>query len=598
MNQQVIDELEQLISLGDHDNAIALCERHFDQGTGDTSLAIRYGQLLRRAGRIEDAAWYLLMLTAQVPDDPAPCKELGRLFEAIGDQEQAHTFYAQALKLSPHDLDLLLLIGRLFSVQGKADEAASFYQEINRIDTTQCAPAIYLAKDSFQLGYHERALAWLERALELTEGHASNRLEAYSLLVFQRSAYTLKTGDDYLRATADYWQQFRSMTVSSGHGPAHPRSSDRPASPDKQLRVGILGGHFGRYVVSTFLESFLIAYNREELCVDLLPTTLHPDSGSQYLASLVGSVHSLDGLTLEQARGLIRDQRYDILVDTSGFTDTTGLQILAERCAAVQCHWIGYHASTGLATIDWFLGDAVFTPEALQDQFQERLWQLPRPWLAISPSIPPPPANASMAQEQPILGSFNQLAKITRSTLDHWAAALVAVPDSLLVIKHAYTVNASACGRIREELQGRGIDPARLTFLPGTEEWQDHLNTYNQIDVALDCTPWSSSTTAFDALSMGVPLVAINGDCASAKMSSSLLTGLGRSEWICRDPRGFAATVAELCRELPALRASKADRQRQVLASPLFDPSDLADHIGKAFRQMHALAGAGAGHFH
>jgi predicted O-linked N-acetylglucosamine transferase (SPINDLY family) len=119
---------------------------------------------------------------------------------------------------------------------------------------------------------------------------------------------------------------------------------------------------------------------------------------------------------------------------------------------------------------------------------------------------------------------------------------------------------------------------------------EEHLRTYNQIDVALDTTPWSSASTGFDALAMGVPLVAIRGDCASARMSSSLLRGIDREEWIQEDPAGFAAVVAELTADLPRLRAGRTERQRRVLASPLFDPIDLAHHVGEALTAMRRLA--------
>jgi predicted O-linked N-acetylglucosamine transferase (SPINDLY family) len=104
--------------------------------------------------------------------------------------------------------------------------------------------------------------------------------------------------------------------------------------------------------------------------------------------------------------------------------------------------------------------------------------------------------------------------------------------------------------------------------------------------VALDTTPWSSATTGFDALMMGVPLVAIRGGCTAARMSASIVQGLGRPEWIAETPEQFAAIVAELCADLPALRASKQELRRGVQASPLFDGVDLTRHLEQAFLVM------------
>ncbi len=299
----------------------------------------------------------------------------------------------------------------------------------------------------------------------------------------------------------------------------------------------------------------------------------------------------MQGLSHGQARSLLRERRFDLLVDTAGFTHPQGLDLPAERCAPGQCHWIGFHASTGLATIDWFVGDEHLIPEAFASQFSERLWRLPRPWLARSAAMTFPEALSSQGDGPPVLGSFNQLAKVREATLDHWAAALHAVADARLAIKDARTDSEAACQRIRSGLAERGIEAERLTFLAALADPSDHLRVYNDIDIALDTTPWSSSSTGFDALAMGVPLVAIRGRCASARMSTSVLMGFDRAEWIADDPASFAAIVARLAADPGALRRGKAERQKRMLASRLHDPADLASHVGAAFTEMHRLAG-------
>ena len=116
--------------------------------------------------------------------------------------------------------------------------------------------------------------------------------------------------------------------------------------------------------------------------------------------------------------------------------------------------------------------------------------------------------------------------------------------------------------------------------------WREHLEHYNYIDIALDTTPWSSATTGFEALGMGVPLVAIRGSVMAARMGSSLLKGLNRHEWISDTPETFADIVAKLCEDLPRLRASKAKFQDEVLQSPLFDGQDLAHQATQLFADL------------
>jgi predicted O-linked N-acetylglucosamine transferase (SPINDLY family) len=128
----------------------------------------------------------------------------------------------------------------------------------------------------------------------------------------------------------------------------------------------------------------------------------------------------------------------------------------------------------------------------------------------------------------------------------------------------------------------------RISFLGHCGSFEEHMAAYNRLDVALDATPWSSATTGFDALAMGVPLVAIRGGCTSARMSAAILRGLGRPEWIAESPQQFGAIVAGLCADLPALRAGKQALREEVLASSLFDGADLCRALESAFEAMAA----------
>jgi predicted O-linked N-acetylglucosamine transferase (SPINDLY family) len=69
-------------------------------------------------------------------------------------------------------------------------------------------------------------------------------------------------------------------------------------------------------------------------------------------------------------------------------------------------------------------------------------------------------------------------------------------------------------------------------------------------------------------------------------MSASILKALGRPEWIAETPAQFAAIVAGLCADLPALRASKPELRHRMLTSPLFDGLDLTRQLEQAFLAM------------
>jgi predicted O-linked N-acetylglucosamine transferase (SPINDLY family) len=139
---------------------------------------------------------------------------------------------------------------------------------------------------------------------------------------------------------------------------------------------------------------------------------------------------------------------------------------------------------------------------------------------------------------------------------------------------------------MEKRLVDHGVEAHRVVFLPPAAEWTDHVDLYNVLDVAMDSTPWSSATTAFEALAMGTPLVAIRGKRMVSRMSSSVVRGLGHPEWTAETPEQFAERVAALCEDLPKLRAKKAERQKQMMDSPLFDGEDLARQVEAALLDM------------
>ena len=69
---------------------------------------------------------------------------------------------------------------------------------------------------------------------------------------------------------------------------------------------------------------------------------------------------------------------------------------------------------------------------------------------------------------------------------------------------------------------------------------------YDRLDIALDTIPFNSGTTAFDALWMGVPLVALEGNRVSGRMASSIVRALGRPEWSAQTEEDYVSIVCAL----------------------------------------------------
>ncbi len=125
----------------------------------------------------------------------------------------------------------------------------------------------------------------------------------------------------------------------------------------KKIRIGYLSPYFCNHEMLRFLYVFLAIYNKARFEVFAYMSG-RGDGVSCHLMDLVDGWRDVSRCSPSEAARVIYEDRIDILVELSGHTEGSCLPILAYRPAPVQISSIGYFASTGLSTVDYFLGDS------------------------------------------------------------------------------------------------------------------------------------------------------------------------------------------------------------------------------------------------
>lgn len=538
-------------------------------------------QLLNRGSVAEAMPWLMNAMAVDAWNaEVLFCNALA--LKALGEIQQAIDLFRQVLEIDPAMADASILLAFSMCEQGLFGKALAVLREalVHSPDNMACrlGEAVCLR----YMGEFSRSLALQDKLLE----EAPDAIGVFSSWMFSTSICDLVPPQNVLATARRFWAsqgvEEAPSTVASTAVPSPIGAS----SLGRPLRVGLLSADIGDHVVGRFLTPLLRHHDPNRCQLELISMRRLYDSSTERLFGLADGHLLLEGLPPDQARAAMRDRAYDLIVDTSGYTRGSGLPLLAERCAPLQAHYIGYHATTGLATIDGFIGDGETAAPELQEQFSERLWRLPRPWLAYPIDTPFPKATPLMQTDRPVLGCFCQVGKISDPTLAIWAATLRRVPEAVLVLKDRGLQDEDMRRILEERLTAHGVSADRVMLLAPVEEWTDHVDYYNIIDVALDTTPWSSATTGFEALGMGVPLVAFRGTAMAARMSSSLVRALGRHEWIGETAEEIAESVATLCADLTTLRQDKHVRQQVALASVLFDGADLCNSVQNLFQTV------------
>jgi predicted O-linked N-acetylglucosamine transferase (SPINDLY family) len=183
-------------------------------------------------------------------------------------------------------------------------------------------------------------------------------------------------------------------------------------------------------------------------------------------------------------------------------------------------------------------------------------------------------------------GSFNHFAKISPDVLDLWARLLARLPASRLFMKARSLADAATAERVRAAFAGHGVISDRLDLRSDELSVAAHLTLYHAVDIALDPFPYNGTTTTCEALWMGVPVVALAGSTHVSRVSASLLTNLGRPEWITHSESEYIEKSVGLAAELPHLAEMRSTQRELMRQSPLCDAGRFVSQLEDAYREM------------
>ena len=137
--------------------------------------------------------------------------------------------------------------------------------------------------------------------------------------------------------------------------------------------------------------------------------------------------------------------------------------------------------------------------------------------------------------------------------------------------------------RVRRALRDAGLDDSRAAFV-GYQSLAAYLDTYREIDVALDSHPYGGGTTSCDALWMGVPVVTLAGRTAVSRAGTTLLCNVGLDDLVARSAEQYVELAAKLIRDTERLAELRRDLRTRLEASPIMDARLFARDFEAALR--------------
>lgn len=344
-----------------------------------------------------------------------------------------------------------------------------------------------------------------------------------------------------------------------------------PRDPRRRLRIGYVSPNFSRHSVGYFIAPVIAAHDRSRYEVFCYYTHRLSDDTTARIRQAADGWREVAGAGDDALDALIRADRIDVLVDLAGHCKGNRLAVFARKPAPVQVTWLGYPDTTGLATMDARITDAIADPAPEADaRHTERLCRIEGAFLTYEPPADSPPV-VERDGLPVVFGSFNHVAKLNPATISVWADILARVPGARLVLKSGPLDRAETRSRVLECFERHGVAAARIAVEGWREDRASHLATYAGVDIALDTFPYNGTTTTCEALWMGVPVVSRVGTVHMSRVGASLLDCVGLGELAARSDAAYVATAVALAHDEPHRARLRAGLRERLRASPLLD---------------------------
>ncbi|EIC20525.1 tetratricopeptide repeat protein [Thiorhodovibrio frisius] len=584
-----------------YDNAVAenpsLFLAHYNRGV-----------LLQELGKHEDA---LRAFEASIDINPRYAKaqnNRGNLLRVFGRNEEAVQAFRLALEIDGKCIEALINYGNFLRSQGMLQQALGYLDSAIHLNPASTEAHLNRSATLQEMGYFHRALEACDSALARDPDSISARLNRAGIL--KDLGLSQKAMDEYDWVIArkpdlavghsnrlfslHYWEENvqraifpaaleygREFGYAANEGPYTKNKRNQA-----KLRVGYVSADFRCHSVGFFLQQVFAHHDLQQIELFVYNNGEVRDNLTEALSGKVTHWVDILGLPDDSVADRIRADGIDILVDLSGHSAGNRLPVFAMRPSPVQVSWLGYFGTTGLSAMDYVIGDGVVTPAGCEKYFVERIYRLPGCYLCYTPpALDIDTSRLGGKAREITFGSFNNVAKISDSTIKLWARVLDESKDSRLVLRDKSFTELSMRKRMLARFGSFGLAAERLSLEPALGR-REYLESYRHIDVALDPTPYGGGTTTADALWMGVPVVTLRGKTWAGRISTSILNALGIPEFSAQDENEYVSIASSLARDREKKEKLARELRRKMLSSGFCDGAWFTQTLEAAYRTM------------
>ncbi|MDI1309521.1 MAG: tetratricopeptide repeat protein [Methylotenera sp.] len=542
------------------------------------------------------------------PRNAAYLYNLGNAQRELGKPKEAAVQYQKAIQLSPDDADIYNNLGNVQRELGLLDLAITSYQKALDLNPKLYHAQVHLVHQKQHICDWEGLEADISNIRDWVKNVPEAQISPFAFL-----AMPTTTAEEQ-KLCANNWVNNRYATLIKQADTLNfqkPRMEISHSVPDTEssglksldtdfrrhdgavkIKVGYLSADFRLHPLAFLISELIELHDRTAFEIVAFSYGVNDKSRARVrLEKAFDEFHDIRNLSEVDAAKKINALQIDILVDLTGFTQTSRSGIAALRPAPINVNWLGFPGTMGMMSdnkplFDYILSDSFITPAETANHYAEQLALLPH---CYQPNDRKRPIGQSPSRESCHLPEgvfvfccFNQTFKITPEFFRVWMRLLKAVPNSVLWLLES---NQWAKQNLINQAEKNNIAAERLIFAPRMSI-ADHLARHVHADLFLDTAPYNAHTTCSDALWMGLPVLTCVGETFAARVAGSLLSAADMAELITYSLEEYENKAVHLANKPTELEAIKQKLLATQLTSNLFDTKQFAGNLERIYQSM------------
>lgn len=498
---------------------------------------------------------------------------MGNSLQDMGELESAIDSYKQAIKIKPDYAEAFNNLGTALQEKGQRTAAINSYDRAVRIKPDYEAPLIQ------KLHQQAHICDWrdIEESRKLIPNLGLSKWSADPFCFL-----SLEDAPERHRARTEIYVQetYKQKPLSL---------SSRPLQKPTQIRIGYFSADFKQHPVAYLMAKVIETHNRNDFKIYGYSLRSAQDNKmTQRLTKAFDIFTDVKDMKDQDIALLAKQDKIDIAIDLTGYTQNNRSGIFAYRAAPVQINYLGYPGTMGAKFIDYIIADENLIPAKNQKFYSEKPIYLPHHYQAQDDTLPiacstPSRLDLGLPENGFVFCAINNAYKITPDEFDIWMRLIKKVPNSTLMLLES---NKWVKSNLVKEAIKREVNSSQLVFVQQVSH-EKYLAQFQLADLYLDTFTYNAGATASNALWAGLPVLTKTGEGYASRMAGSLLTSIGLPELITTSKLEYEKLALEISTHPERLATIKEKLKKNRLSKPLFNTKLFTTHLENGYRMAH-----------